>query len=73
MCTYVYACRQWVLRRFTRVTDIPDLLPSSSPGAGESPGWEREWWEAEREALDNYLLLDVRNNSAWNQVGDLYV
>ena len=42
----------------------------TAPDSGSSlqSRWGLEWWQNEVEALDTYILLDIRNNSAWNQV-----
>ena len=49
--------RQWVFNEF----------------AGNSGDTAIEvWYTPELDIIDNFILLDVRNNSAWNQVSFLF-
>ena len=52
---YAILYRQWVFKEFAMKSNQAEKAIS-------------EWYQPELEVVDNFILLDVRNNSAWNQV-----
>lgn len=64
---HTWGYRQWILSHFGRLSlpleeDKQKGKVEGSKGAGQFP----EIWKGEEEYVDQLLIQDVRNNSAWN-------